>query len=414
MFSRGRSLRDAGANGRVRGRKMRTRAILAVCVAASLSVTAGTAAASTSSLRRTVAKSASSGLVPIGHGLKGPKGASAAIYATGLKNVSDLAYDTSGNVWASVTGDPGEKSTPSDGVYLIKSGRPVAVLTGSQVKLPIGIVWDKSTLIVSDYGYVEAWSGFDGQRFKSHKILYTGLAAGASGWTDNGAVGPDGKIYMNIGAACDICKPTGKLEADVISFMPNGTGLRVVATRVRGNTFSEFMPGTDALFGVMDQQNALVPAPDDQLGIFKQGQNWGFPTCYGQGGAKCKGIAEAVAYLPPHNGSSSMALVDGQFGPTYATSAFVSAFSLGDVERVALRKQGGGYKSSGVYQFITGLEQPDGLLVTKDDSLLVGNRVSGDIYEIKINQKTNPGASGRVTIKIPKTVQGKVPKKSTK
>jgi glucose/arabinose dehydrogenase len=368
-------------------------------------------ASATASARSTAHVSASSApaLVSIGEGLKGPKGVTASVYTKGLPDVSDLAYDSQGRLWASATGDPGAAPpAPGNGVYILAAGKaPVKVLGGSEVKYPIGIVWAGKTLIVSNYGYIEAWSGFNGKTFASHKVLFSGLAAGSSGWTDNGAVGPDGKVYLNVGAACDACQPTGKLEADVISFKPNGTDLSVYATRVRGNSFVEFMPGTDDLFAAMNQQNGLVPAPHDQLGIIRKGDDWGFPTCYGQGGAVCNGVATEVAPLPVHNGSSSMALVNGQLGSAYGTSAFVTSVSTGVVERAELTKTASGYTSNGTYQFLSGLTSADGIILTPQHTLLVGNYATGTIYEISVNTKVNPGATATIKYVIPAVVTGK-------
>ncbi len=351
-------------------------------------------------------------LVSVGSGFKAPSGVSVSVYATGLPDVSDLAYDTQGRLWASATGDPGTPApAPGNGVYIIEKGKsPIKVLSGSEVKNPIGIVWAGKTLIVSNYGYIEAWSGFNGHTFASHKVLFSGLAAGSSGWTDNGAVGPDGKVYLNVGAACDACQPTGKLEADVISFNPDGSDLSIYATRVRGNSFLEFMPGTDDLFAAMNQQNTISPAPHDQLGIIRKGDDWGFPTCYGQGGKVCDGVATEVAPLPVHNGTSAMALVDGQLGSAYGTSAFVASVSTGAIDRVELTKTASGYTSSGTYEFLTGLTSADGLILTPQHTLLAGNYATGKIYQITVNPKTNPGNTATIKIAIPTPVQDKAPK----
>jgi hypothetical protein len=50
-------------------------------------------------------------LVSIGAGLKGPKGVTASVYTKGLPDVSDLAYDSQGRLWASATGDPGDAAS---------------------------------------------------------------------------------------------------------------------------------------------------------------------------------------------------------------------------------------------------------------------------------------------------------------
>jgi glucose/arabinose dehydrogenase/plastocyanin len=357
-------------------------------------------------------------LVSVGEGLMAPQGVTAKLWTSGLPDISDLTYDTKGRLWATATHDPlskGPVPSPGDGVYLLEKGKaPVKVI--STVKLPVGLAWHHEELFISNYGYIEVYSGFNGHTFAHHKILINHIGAGTSGWSDNPAVGPEGRIYVEDGAACDACTPHGYLEAETISFNPDGSDIKVFAKGIRGNGFSEFMPGTDVLFEAMNQQNVIAPAPDDQLGVITEGANWGFPTCYGQGGAVCNGIATAVASLPQHNGTDGMALVNGQLGAAYGTSAFISSVTgaAGSVLRVALTKSGSSYVASGGPQeFLKGLVGADGIILTPEGALIVGSYTTGKIYELKINQAVNPGASATIPIKVPATITGTAPAATT-
>jgi glucose/arabinose dehydrogenase len=352
-------------------------------------------------------------LVSAGEGLKAPTGVTAKLWTSGLPGISDLAYDSKGRLWATAATDHGTIPPPGNGVYLLEKGKaPLKVI--SEVKTPIGLAWYHEELIVSNNGYIEAYTGFDGHSFAHHKVLINHIGGGEEGWSDNPAVGPEGRIYVEDGSGCDaVCPKVGYLEHETISFNPDGSGLKVFARNVRGNGYSAFMPGTDDLFEVMNQQNALVPAPDDQLGIIKEGSNWGLPTCYGQGGAACNGVATAIAYLPQHNGSAGMALVNGQLGRAYGTSAFITSVTKGTVDRVALTKSGSSYTASGPYEFLTGLKAGDPILLTPSGSLLVGDYAAGKIYELSVNQSMAPGATATIPIKVPATVTGKAPAAAT-
>jgi plastocyanin len=375
-----------------------------------------TSSATTASSGGGATKSAA--LVSVGEGLMAPQGVTAKLWTSGVPDISDLAYDSKGRLWATATHDPLSKGPvpgQGDGVYLLEKGKtPIRVI--STVKLPVGLAWYHEQLFVSDYGYIEVFSGFNGHTFANHKILINHIGAGTSGWSDNPVVGPEGRIYVENGAACDACTPHGYLEAETISFNPNGSDIKVFARGIRGNSFSEFMPGTDVLFEAMNQQNVIVPAPDDQLGIITEGSNWGFPTCYGQGGSVCDGIATAVAYLPQHDGTDSMALVNGQLGAAYGTSAFLSSVTgaAGSVLRVSLTKSGSTYTSNGgPYVFLKGLPSADALLLTPQGSLLVGSYATGKVYELTIDKSTSPGASATIPVKVPATVTGKAPAATT-
>src|SRR5262245_19844258 len=90
--------------------------------------------------------SAGTGLVSIGAGLKGRAGLSATIDADGLSNVSALAFDTDGRLWALTAGyhDDG-----TDALYVITSAgaAPVTVLTG--LHTPMGLLWYDGWLYVA-------------------------------------------------------------------------------------------------------------------------------------------------------------------------------------------------------------------------------------------------------------------------
>jgi glucose/arabinose dehydrogenase/plastocyanin len=348
-------------------------------------------------------------LVSAGEGLKAPVGVTATLWSSGLPAVSDLAYDSKGRLWATAATDHGAIAPPGNGVFLLEKGKaPLKVI--SDAVTPIGLAWYHEKLFVSNHGYIEVYGGFNGRAFAHHTVVVNHIGGGEEGWSDNPAVGPEGRVYVEDGDGCDaVCPKKGYLEDETISFNPNGSGLKVFARNIRGNGYSEFMPGTNDLFEVMNQQNALVPAPDDQLGIIRQGSNWGFPTCYGQGGAVCKGIATATAYLPQHNGSAGLALVDGQLGDGYKTSAFVTSVSSGTVDRVALTKSGSSYTAEGPYEFLTGLKAGDPILLTPSGSLLVGDYATGKIYELAVSKSVQPGASATVAVKVPATVTGKAP-----
>jgi glucose/arabinose dehydrogenase/plastocyanin len=364
------------------------------------------------------ASTTTTALVSVGEGLMAPEGVSAKLWTSGLPNVSDLTYDSKGRLWATAAHDPLTKGAippPGDGVYLLEEGKaPVKVI--STVNKPIGLAWYHEDLFVSNYGHIDEYSGFNGHTFAHHRVLFNHIGAAVDGWSDNPAVGPEGRIYVEDGAGCDACVPHGYLEAETISFNPDGSGLKVFAKGIRGNGYSEFMPGTDDLFEVMNQQNAITPAPDDQLGIITEGENWGFPTCYGQGGSVCEGIATAIAYLPQHDGSDGLALVNGQLGAAYGTSAFITSVTgaAGSVLRVSLSKSGSTYTASGgPYVFLKGLKAADAILLTPSGSLLVGDYATGKIYELTIDQATTPGATATIPIKVPATVTGKAPAATT-
>ncbi len=69
----------------------------------------------------------SSGLIPIGAGLRGPDGWRASVFATGLKHASAFAFDGEGRLWVTTSAAADHRS---DGVYVV--ARAARVPSGSR------------------------------------------------------------------------------------------------------------------------------------------------------------------------------------------------------------------------------------------------------------------------------------------
>ena len=114
------------------------------------------------------------------------------------------------------------------------------------------------------------------------------------------------------------------------------------------------------------------------------------------------------------NSLTCLALVNGQLGQAYGTSAFITSVTKGTVDRVALKKSGSSYVASGgPYEFLTGLKAGDPILLTPSGSLLVGDYGAGKVYELSVNQSVAPGATATIAINVPATITGKVPAATT-
>ena len=65
----------------------------------------------------------------------------------------------------------------------------------------------------------------------------------------------------------------------------------------------------------MNQRDDLgAKTPGDWLALVRQGQDWGFPGCYGQGGAACAGVPKPVAVLDPHAAAGGVAVLTSELG----------------------------------------------------------------------------------------------------
>ena len=321
-----------------------------------------------------------SALVPIGAGLRGPPGLHATVYARGPKTLSTLAFDARGRLWA---GASGLSAHDNDGVYVLRRGaaKPTKVISG--VNDPLGLLWHRSRLYVASLGRVDVYSGLHANRFTHHRRIIDGPVP--NGENNNLVLAPDGRLVMGVTASCDHCRPASPYSGAVVSFNTDGSDLRVVAGHIRAPVGLVYYPGTDTLFTTMNLRDDLgARTPGDWLGIVRQGQDWGSPGCYGQGGAACAGVPAPTSSLDPHAAAGGVAIVTGQLGPGVGTSAIVAEWQKALVRRVAL--SGAAHtRGSTATPFLRGMTNPLAVVVAPDRALLVGDWSDGRVYRITGN-----------------------------
>jgi glucose/arabinose dehydrogenase len=313
----------------------------------------------------------------MGAGLKGPAGLSASVYATGIVNVASLAFDSQGRLWA---GTAAFEDTGTDAIYVVPSegAEPVAVATGLHTVL--GLLWRGDELFVASKGHVDAYSGFDGSRFGSRRFVVV-LPSGV-GEVNGLVLSPEGRLVLGISAPCNACEPAMPMSGAVVSFLPDGSDLRVVASGIRAPIGLAYYPGSDDLFVTMNQRDDLGDStPGDWLAVVRFGEDWGFPDCYGQAGAACSGVPTPVAELDKHAAVSGIAIVSGQMGPSARNSAIVAEWATGKLVAVSLKQANGGYEAA-VSTFIEGIENPVPVVLGPSGALFAGDWTSGVVYRV--------------------------------
>lgn len=90
--------------------------------------------------------------------------------------------------------------------------------------------------------------------------------------------GPDNKLYVTVGAPCNICAPDG-IEASIIRMNPDGSNPEVFASGVRNSVGMDFFPGTDTLYFTDNGVDMMGDdIPHDELNAApKKGMHFGFP-----------------------------------------------------------------------------------------------------------------------------------------
>lgn len=364
---------DTRAMSRLRRLPRHTVACVAVALVAISGCSTGT--------ESTEGEPAESDLVDIGAGLHGLEGLSADVLAEGLEHVSVLATGDDGVVFAATAEF---EDTGGDSVYILNGDEdPVPVI--DDLHTPLGLLWHAGELYVASEERIDAYGGFDGERFAEVRNVIE-FPAGVG--EVNGLALDRDRLLVGISAPCDHCDPELEYSASIVGVGVDGSDPAVFASGIRAPIGLAFLPGTSDLFVTMNHRDDLdEDTPGDWLGIVTQGQDWGFPDCYGQDTTECEDLPDPVAVLDPHAAASGLTFVvedngdsDGVAGVT-GPAALVAEWAQATVKLVTLSPSADGYTAS-VSDFVTGVDNPVPVLAMEDGSVLVGDWSAGVVYRI--------------------------------
>jgi glucose/arabinose dehydrogenase len=164
-----------------------------------------------------------------------------------------------------------ERDGIADGVLHVATG----------LKVPNGLAAMDGRLFVAEQNRII--------RFEPDGKVDTVVPAGVlpdfrhHGWRYAG-FGPDGKLYVAIGAPCNICEVAG-FEGTIIRMNPDGHNLEVFARGVRNSVGFDWHPVTGEMFFTDnggDDLGDLIP-PDELNRATEQGLHFGYPFVYGDG-----------------------------------------------------------------------------------------------------------------------------------
>src|SRR6201991_921962 len=228
------------------------------------------------------------------------------------------------------------------------------------------------------------------------------------------AFGPDGKMYVQVGANCNICELNPGIHAQIRRYNADGTGMEIVARGVRNTVGFDWHPITKELWFTDNGRDwAGNGGPEDELNRIPknmEGANFGFPYCHANGIADpdvkkpnpCAGVQLPAALTGPHAAGLGIKFYTGTMFPKqYKNVAFIARHGSWNREKkfgydvVIARTNGDKAK---IEPFLTGLlneeknEQygrPSYIFQMKDGSLLVSDEQNGAVYRISYsNAKT--------------------------
>ena len=222
------------------------------------------------------------------------------------------------------------------------------------------------------------------------------------------AFGPDGKLYVPVGAPCNICEPDANQYANIQRMNADGSGREVVARGVRNSVGFDWDPRTKDLWFTSNGRDMMgddIP-PDTLNHLTAAPQNFGYPYCHGGnipdpefgGRHACSEFAPPAKNLGPHVATLGMRFYTGtQFPAAYRNQIFIAEHGSWNRShkigyRVTLVRLDAGGKAVSYEPFAEGWLQgesawgrPADVLVAPDGSLLVSDDSAGAIYRIRYN-----------------------------
>lgn len=220
------------------------------------------------------------------------------------------------------------------------------------------------------------------------------------------AFGPDGRLYVPVGAPCNVCDPDPERYANLGRMNPDGSGYEVVARGVRNTVGFDWHPRTKELWFTDNGRDWMGDdqPPDELNRAVRAGEHFGFPFCHGgtipdpQYGARraCSEFVAPVQKLGPHVGALGMRFYTGtQFPAEYRDQVFIAEQGSWNRStkigyRVTLVRLDGQGRAIGYEPFAEGWldggsawGRPADVAVAPDGSLMVSDDSAGAIYRIR-------------------------------
>jgi glucose/arabinose dehydrogenase len=291
-----------------------------------------------------------------------PAGYHASVYASGLRHPTALAFGPDGRLY--VSEDVGRVVSVARG-----TSRPRLFRGGLTV--PLGLVWRGRTLYVSETGRVEALGLRGGRR-----VVLRGLPYGRH-QQDAIVSGPDGRLYLGSGSTCDACRERDARSAAILSFRPDGSGLRIVASGLR-NPYGLLFVGRTLYVTVNGRDDLGDGEPAEMVVRVRTGADYGWPACWPSYALRrlvgaCAGVAAPLVYLEPHSSADGIASWRGDLFVAEWGEYLSSRHG-----RVLVRIHRGRPST-----FATGFDHPLALAVDPVGDLLVADWGRGVIYAIR-------------------------------
>ena len=333
-----------------------------------------------------------------------PDGFTIAVYADDLPSARSLALGTNGTLFVgSRRSDKVYAVVDEDGDY--KADKKYLIAKG--LKTPSGIAFKDGSLYIAEISRITRYNDIENHLDTPPDpvVIRDDLPKDRHhGWKYI-AFGPDGKLYIPIGAPCNVCERTDdERYASMCRMDADGQNFEVYAKGIRNSVGFTWHPETDELWFTDNGRDWLgddLP-PDELNRAPEKGMHFGFPYCHGgtipdpelAKGKKCEEFTPPVQPLGPHVAALGVKFYTGtQFPKKYQGDIFIAEHgSWNRSEPIGyriMRVKLDGNKAVKYEVFMDGWhngDKPSGrpvdLLVMPDGSMLVSDDYGDKVWRI--------------------------------
>lgn len=331
-----------------------------------------------------------------------PEGFKIQVFASEVNNARSLALGSEGTIFVGTRAGSVYALQDTDGDYVADQRFVVA----SGLDTPNGVAFRDGALYVAEISKIWRYDNIEQQLADPPTpVLITDNLPeeGWHGWKYI-AFGPDGKLYVPVGAPCNICEREDERYASILRMNPDGSEMEVYAAGVRNSVGFSWHPQSGELWFTENGRDLMGDdVPNDELNrATKAGQHFGFPYCHAGEFAdpkfgserNCSEFVPPVQQLSPHAAALGMKFyTDSLFPEAYRGNIFIAEHGSWNrsepigyqISRVVLE----GNKAVKYAPFISGWltetgawGRPVDVLQLQDGSMLISDDQANAVYHL--------------------------------
>ena len=333
-----------------------------------------------------------------------PPGFSIELYATGVDNARSMVLSPDGVLFVG-TRREGKLYAVVDSDRDFRADKIRVLADG--LNMPNGVAFRKGALYVAEVNRILRYDDIESRLDSPPEPVVVNAQFPSDshhGWKYI-AFGPDERLYVPVGAPCNVCEKSDKRYSTIMRLRPDGSELEIFASGVRNSVGFDWRPESGVLWFTNNGRDWMgddLP-PDTLHRAAGSGLHFGFPYCHGgdipdpEFGSKrsCDEFTPPALKLGAHVAALGMKFYNGEmFPPHFKGNIFIAEHGSWNrstpvgyrITRVVLKGDrpiryevfAGGWlqKDKAWGRPVDVLEMPDGSLLISDDRAGVIYRIS--------------------------------------